>query len=395
MKIALVLILLGVSAPASAAMMSAPMATTQYFPLIDGARYDYVFVSGPHATATAVVHASQTWGGIDGLASRHMTSTCRPSVPCAQDVTDFYRMDADGMRYFGGDADTPDDGHYTMMYASPEWVLKNPVIPGTMMGSGMYQGADSWQAAVSAMNSMMGPQSYMSTYKAEALETVTTPMGTFTNALHVREQRGSGYVRDVWYAAGVGMVRWMDADEEAVLAGVTMPTGRVPKVAMAVEYYHPALDHYFIAVAREDDHAEVDGLDTGKFGWRRTGLTFMVFDQADMVAGAMPVCRFYGNPAAGLNTHFYSASPEECALLHQNFSDQWLLELSNVFGVYVPDTTTGSCPAGTMPIYRTWNHRLDTNHRYTTDLRTQMAMMTSGSIAEGYGTPQVAMCAPQ
>jgi hypothetical protein len=48
-----------------------------------------------------------------------------------------------------------------------------------------------------------------------------------------------------------------------------------------------------------------------------------------------------------------------------------------------------------VPIYRTWNHRPDTNHRYTTDLRTQMAMMASGSVAEGYGTPQVAMCAPQ
>ena len=60
---------------------------------------------------------------------------------------------------------------------------------------------------------MMGSQSYMSSYSAQALETVTTPAGTFTNALHVREQRGSGVVRDVWYAPGVGMVMMDDGTQ--------------------------------------------------------------------------------------------------------------------------------------------------------------------------------------
>lgn len=374
-------------------MMGGPMMTAPYFPLIDGARYDYVFVSGPRATATAVMHAGQTWSGISQLTGVHMTFTCRPATPCAQDATDFYRMDPDGMRYFGGDGDTPAGDHFMMTYSSPEWMLKNPVSPGTMMGPGHYQGTESWQTAVSGMNTMMGPQSYMSSYRAEALETVTTPMGTFTNALHVREQRGSGYVRDVWYAQGVGIVRWMDDGEEALLAAVTMPTGPVAAVTRAIEYYHAGLGHYFTTA----NAAEIDALDSGRFqGWQRTGLSFNVVDPAADTRGmASQVCRYYGSPAYGLDTHFYSASPDECAAVHQQWPDQWLLESSNVFQVYMPDTATGVCPAGTLPIYRTWNQRPDINHRYTMDGRVQTMMMGRGYVPEGYGNPPVAMCSPQ
>ena len=52
---------------------------------------------------------------------------------------------------------------------------------------------------------------------------MTTPAGTFANALHVREQRGSGYVRDVWYAPGVGMVKMDDGTSAAVLTGYSIP----------------------------------------------------------------------------------------------------------------------------------------------------------------------------
>jgi len=43
------------------------------------------------------------------------------------------------------------------------------------------------------MNTMMGAQSYMSSYQALALEMVVTPAGTFPNALHVHELRGNGW----------------------------------------------------------------------------------------------------------------------------------------------------------------------------------------------------------
>ena len=377
---------------AASAAMSATMMTATYFPLVDGTRYDYVFTRGQHASATAVMHAGQTWAGASQLTGMHMTFVCAPATQCNQDATDYFRMDPDGVHYFGGDGETPGDAHYMMTLASPEWLLKNPVSPGTMMGPGMgYQNNETWQTGVAGMNSMMGPQQYTSSYQADALETVVTPAGTFTNALHVHEQRGSGYVRDVWYAAGVGMVRWSDADEEALLVKMTLPAGPVPAVARAVEYYYAGLDHYFMTA----DSAEIAALDAGRFpGWQRTGMSFNVVDAGDTSPGTSPVCRFYGNPAYGLDTHFYTGNPVECDAMQKNWPAQWKLESPNVFRVFMPDPATGACPAGTQPVYRSWNHRSDTNHRFTTDDRVQMGMMARGDVAEGYGNPPVEMCSP-
>ena len=205
-------------------MMGGPMSTAQYFPLVDGARYDYMYTSGPWASATAVMHSGQTWAGVSGLTAMHTTYVCSAGANCAPDATDFFRMDPDGMRYFGGTGANATGTQYSMMtYAGPEWLLKNPVTPGTMMGGGGYRDMEMWQAGVTGTGSMMGAQSYMSSYQAQALETVTTPAGTFANALHVREQRGPNYVRDVWYAPGVGMVQMNDGTNVAVLTGYTIP----------------------------------------------------------------------------------------------------------------------------------------------------------------------------
>ena len=219
-----------VSGTGLAQMMGGSIATTQYFPLVDGARYDYMYTSGPWSTSTAVMHAGQTWAGVSGLTAMHTTYMCVVGVSCAPDATDFFRMDPDGMRYFGGTGANAPGTQYSMMtYTSPEWLLKNPVTPGTMMGGpGGYQNMEMWKAGVMGTGSMMGGQNYMSSYQADALETVTTPAGTFTNALHVHEQRGSGYVRDVWYAPGVGMVKMSDATSTAMLTGYTIP-GAVPQ----------------------------------------------------------------------------------------------------------------------------------------------------------------------
>jgi len=214
-----------------AQMMGGPIFTTQYFPLVDGARYDYMYISGPWSTSTAVMHAGQTWAGVSGLTAMHMTYVCNVGVACAPDATDFYRMDPDGMRYFGGTGANAAGTQFSMMsYTNPEWLLKNPVTPGYMMGGpgGGYQNMEMWQTGVMGTGSMMGGWSYMSSYQAMALETVTTPAGTFANALHVHEQRGSGYMRDVWYAAGVGIVMMNDGTSNAVLTGYTLP-GAVPQ----------------------------------------------------------------------------------------------------------------------------------------------------------------------
>jgi hypothetical protein len=123
----------------------------------------------------------------------------------------------------------------------------------------------------------------------------------------------------------------------------------VPKPAPAptsvtiVEYYHAQLDHYFITGIPD----EITKLDNGTFvGWQRTGQTFRGYAIGSAGrTGRRPVCREYGNPAADLNSHFYSASPDECsATLVNGGGYKWLLEASEVFQMDLPDPVTGACP---------------------------------------------------
>lgn len=161
----------------------------------------------------------------------------------------------------------------------------------------------------------------------------------------------------------------------------------------AIEFYNPSLDHYFVTASTD----EIAKLDSGFFvGWQRTTSSFKVLEAIDTTPGAVAVCRFYGVPAAGLDSHFYSASATECEEVKQKFPAAWLLESNNVFQVYLPNPTTGQCPANTVSVYRSWNNRTDSNHRYTTSTALHDAMIAKGYVAEGYGTSgrPVAMCAP-
>ena len=108
--------------------------------------------------------------------------------------------------------------------------------------------------------------------------------------------------------------------------------------------------------------------------------------------GANPVCRFYLPPANG-DSHFYSASPAECAEVAARFP-AFVYEAPDVMYLALPDTATGACPPGTTPVYRLWNARADSNHRYTTDPAVKAAMLAQGYVAEGYGPDATIMCAP-
>ena len=44
------------------------------------------------------------------------------------------------------------------------------------------------------------------------------------------------------------------------------------------------------------------------------------------------------------------------------------------------------------PVFRLWDGRADTNHRYTTRLDLHDAMIDQGWISEGYGPLGVAFC---
>jgi hypothetical protein len=165
------------------------------------------------------------------------------------------------------------------------------------------------------------------------------------------------------------------------------PPAPTLKVA-AIEFYAASLDHYFMSPLQ----AEIDVLDMGKIpGWARTGQSFLVYSQAQ--PGANPVCRFYLPPAYG-DSHFFSASPAECAAVQARYPF-FVLESSALFYILLPDTVTGACPAGSSPVYRVWDQRVDTNHRYMTSRAIRDQMVAAGWVAEGYGSDAVIMCAPQ
>ena len=74
-------------------------------------------------------------------------------------------------------------------------------------------------------------------------------------------------------------------------------------------------------------------------------------------------CRFFGTPGRGINSHFYTVIPEECALVMQN--PDWYFE-AIAFYIAAPDVI--QCPPSARPVFRLYNNGQggQPNHRYTT-----------------------------
>lgn len=158
-------------------------------------------------------------------------------------------------------------------------------------------------------------------------------------------------------------------------------------IVQVIEYYNASQDHYFVTSLQ----ADITALDSGTLkGWARTGRSFEAYDSP--TGNASPVCRFYIPPAQG-DSHFYSASPAECAATKAQFPS-FVEESAAVMYVDLPDANSGACAASDIAVYRVWDNRVDSNHRYTIDRTLRDKMVAQGWIAEGYGPDQVIMCAP-
>lgn len=168
----------------------------------------------------------------------------------------------------------------------------------------------------------------------------------------------------------------------------------VPRVeATVVEYFHPALNHYFMTI----EGFEVGILDDNRaaMGWVRTGKRFGAWAAAPL-PGTTRLCRFYGDLAAGPNSHFYIPQGAGCEGLRQLEAQAavgtkaWRLE-GIVFSA--TEAASGSCPGSLAPVYRFYNRGYeqgkDSNHRYSTDPAVSAEMLAKGWASEG-----VAFCAP-
>ncbi len=129
---------------------------------------------------------------------------------------------------------------------------------------------------------------------------------------------------------------------------VALNGGPTPAEAV-IEYYHAGLDQYFITADRSD----ISLLDsTPAAGLSRTGEWFRA-------GGSTPVCRFYGSVSPGPNTHFYTVIASECDLLRQlaatTPATQPKLNFEKFDFHSTPPNADGSCPSGTVPVYRAYN----------------------------------------
>ena len=168
-------------------------------------------------------------------------------------------------------------------------------------------------------------------------------------------------------------------------------------IAQVDEFHHAGLRHYYITA----EDAEKQALDTGVHpGWQRTGESFKAYATGSRAGGSInPVCRFYSPPiidggdepdGVGADSHFFSADAGECMTVFRRFWWFWGWPQDNVFQIDLPDNKSGTCPVGTIPVYRLWNQRVDTNHRYTTSAAIKAQMLAAGYLDEG-----VVMCAVQ
>lgn len=155
-----------------------------------------------------------------------------------------------------------------------------------------------------------------------------------------------------------------------------------------VEYYNSTLDHYFLT-AHEHEVAFVDQGNAGA-GWKRTGHVFGAWNIETPIEGTHTVCRYYGDPKGGPNSHFYSAEKFECDALQASDNatplgkPAWRFE-RDAFRIAVP--LDGKCAPNLTPIYRLYNNgaakRIDSNHRYVSSLEVYVEMQAKGWVGEG------------
>src|SRR5207302_10198365 len=114
-------------------------------------------------------------------------------------------------------------------------------------------------------------------------------------------------------------------------------------------------------------------------GWERTGVTFAAYgDAAYFGPQIQPVCRFYGRPGLGPNSHFFTVDPLECLSVRDDRG--WMLESSHAFKIaqaimhvsFPQGVVTFDCGTSRL-VWRLYNNRAaqnDSNHRYTASAET-------------------------
>jgi len=157
--------------------------------------------------------------------------------------------------------------------------------------------------------------------------------------------------------------------------------GTTPVPTVDVVEFHNADDGQYFLTAEPAEIAFIDGGSLGS-AWSRTGMRFAAWARDELrAAGALPVCRFFGVPGVGPNSHFFTADAAECALVTGN--PHWIAE-GVAFRALLP--SGGACPAGDTTIQRLWRAGTDptaSRHRYVADAALVAPMLAAGWLLEG------------
>jgi dienelactone hydrolase len=206
---------------------------------------------------------------------------------------------------------------------------------------------------------------------------VLTWMVTFLNAyLDVRSDPSA-------MARFIRMRQVTGGREDNLIVDVHEPFANTGGEVRALEFHNTILDHYFLAAGQD----EIDSILAGGAGpgWELTRESFKVWPQmpADTLTQAAPVCRFYGALAGGPNSHFFTASADECEIVKRNGG--WFYE---GIGFYIRPVGSNprQCPPGLLSVNRAYNNgfiRNDSNHRFTTSDSTIREMESAGWTVEG------------
>ncbi|MEP7062393.1 MAG: hypothetical protein ABI881_08340 [Betaproteobacteria bacterium] len=190
----------------------------------------------------------------------------------------------------------------------------------------------------------------------------------FLNATTTRDPVSLARLQRMTNVAGGG-------DDRVVLADV-LPYPPAGDEENVVEFFNESLGHYFMTANAN----EIAILDAGVAiqGWTRTGEVFKAWPIGS--AHGQQVCRYFGTPGVGPNTHFYSVDPNECAILSHD--PQWTFE---GYVLQADRAIGGTCAAGEMIIVRLYNNGIGgvANHRYTNSPTIINQMVSEGWVVEG------------
>ena len=180
----------------------------------------------------------------------------------------------------------------------------------------------------------------------------------------------------------------IDAPQLATLMFFTLTGNGVDaSTTVPVIEFHNARDGQYFLTADPTEQALLDG---GALGpdWSRTGASFNTFPMDATNSSALPVCRFFGKPGIGPNSHFYTAYASECDAVRTN---PYWIEEGATFRAMLP--VDGACADGEDTVLRLWKPGsvvTETRHRYVVDPAIASAMQADGFILEG-----PVFCAPR